>query len=298
MSSFEFVELGSAKLHPTSKLLTIRAFNPITNDTDDVEEFGDCDYFSQLGVTAMNYPKTASGFAQGFLVRDAAGAEGVILGARDSRAAGIVGNLKPGDTVLHSTGPEQAAQVQCKEKKRQVVLATKTSDGKSAMLVLDGTKDTATLAFNGAAVQITSAGELLMANKDGKAGIATEGTQIKLLGQVVLGGGGAAGLPVLLGASAGPGVPATMVVASLWLLGALAILAAAYRVVGGTDEPVHVRDSAAEPAYSRAAELPSVAPVVRDPGRRPARTSSAPAVQPANPGPAYVPATVAAVRNP
>ena len=64
-----------------------------------------------LGLTAKPYPATAEGYVEAVLEDEVDGLDGLVIGARDLRTAKIVGNLKDGDTCLHSTGPQQAAQV-------------------------------------------------------------------------------------------------------------------------------------------------------------------------------------------
>ena len=136
---FAVCTLGAAEVGATGFPL-IQASNQITGN-DDPEGFGETACYSSLGVTALPYPVTEEGWCEGFVVRDAAGLDGVILGARDQRAASIYGNLQPGDSILHSTGPKLSSMVMCKEDRKQVVLRTKDSADKDMMIVMDGTDD-------------------------------------------------------------------------------------------------------------------------------------------------------------
>jgi hypothetical protein len=178
MSDLELVTLGTSQLTEES-VPTWQACTPVGNETDDTDGPSNYDILQCLGVTSMPYPADASGSAQGIKARNVDGKDGVIIGARDTRSAAIVGNLKPGDTVLHSTGPSQAAQVQCKEEKRQVVLATKDSTGKTAAAVLDGVNDKFSLAAFGHLVEISRENGISLAHESGNGlTIGPEGTRV------------------------------------------------------------------------------------------------------------------------
>ena len=113
---------------------------PIANDNaaNPNEPLGDLQVFQTLGVTSLPFPKDDSGFAEAVVLRNVGGRKGVYVGARDTRTAKVVGAMKPGDTVVHSTGPKQAAQLQLKEDKRQSVLLSKDKRGKHMAVTLDG----------------------------------------------------------------------------------------------------------------------------------------------------------------
>lgn len=144
MTSFAICTLGAAQVHAESGFPLIAASSDVTGDGD-TEGFGDLAVYSSLGVTALPYQVTDDGHCEALVVRDVGGLDGVIIGARDERAASIYGELQPGDTVLHSTGEQLSSMVMCKEDRKQVVLRTKASDGKDMMVVMDGTSDTITI---------------------------------------------------------------------------------------------------------------------------------------------------------
>jgi hypothetical protein len=62
--------------------------------------------FGQLGITAIPWPADDRGNAQGTVDETVPGHNGVITSVRDARAAGIVQELAPGETAIHSTGPD------------------------------------------------------------------------------------------------------------------------------------------------------------------------------------------------
>ncbi len=134
----EIAKLGASKLNDNTKAAQIQALNDITDEPGDSENFGEVDVLSTLGVTSLPWPATKDGYAEGVILRNCGNRNGICVGARDTRTAKAIGNAKPGDTILHSTGPNQAAQVQCKEEKRQVVLFSKDNSGKGMVVAVDG----------------------------------------------------------------------------------------------------------------------------------------------------------------
>lgn len=142
MSDIDIAVLGAVS-QAADGSVRVQAQIPVANDNgeNDVEPFGEIQIMQGLGLTSAPWPRDEKGYAEGVIARGCGGRNAVCLGARDTRTAAIVGNLKPGDTVLHSTGPNQSAQVQCKEEKRQVVLATIGTDGKQILVIADGKND-------------------------------------------------------------------------------------------------------------------------------------------------------------
>jgi len=161
---------------------------PLTDDEQDVEGFGQAQVFQALGVSSLPYQKDANGFAECLMLKNVGGRDAVCVGARDTRSGKIVGNLKPGDTVIHSTGPSQSAQLQLKEGKQQAVLVTLDFDGETMAIVLDGKNGKMQIAARGAIWQIEKDGSSTI-SEPGGAAIHMGGGQINLIGTVVLGGG-------------------------------------------------------------------------------------------------------------
>ena len=125
---------------------------------DDQEPFGEVPLMQCLGVSSLPYPPDDTGYAEGVMLEGVGGLPGVIVAAWDTRTFSLFGSLEAGDTVLHSTGPNKAAQVICKEKKKQVVLASKGTDGKQILVIVDGKNDS---------VQITGFGMMFQMSPDG-----------------------------------------------------------------------------------------------------------------------------------
>ena len=182
---FDIIDLGASRIEDGSALWQGTA--RLSSDDEDREPLGEGEAFQSLGVTSMPYPEDENGKAEGLCVRDIAGRNTVYLGARDTRSASIVGRMKPGDTVVHSTGPQQAAQLQLKEEKRQAALVSKNSSGKTMVFLLDGEADKAQIILAGMAFEM-NAKDKSVTLTNGKASILMQGRTIALDGDVILGG--------------------------------------------------------------------------------------------------------------
>jgi hypothetical protein len=181
----DIVELGASLVKKGVALW--QGTTKVSEDDGDVEPLGEGDVFQGLGLTSMPFPADAKGKAEGVCLRGVAGRDTTFVGARDTRSAPIVGNAKPGDTIIHSTGPQQAAQVQCKEEKRQVIAATKDKNGKGMAVLLDGGSGKVQITIPGMFFEMNSNdGSFIISN--GKASIIMQGEAIALDGKVILGG--------------------------------------------------------------------------------------------------------------
>lgn len=186
MSNLDIVQLGTAI--EEDGVPQWQGITEISEEEGDDEPMGESDVFQSLGVSSMPYPSDGEGgFAEGMCIREIAGRDTCFIGARDTRSAAIVGNLKKGDTVLHSTGPQQAAQVQCKEDKRQVLMATTDKNGKTMMIMLDGNTGKLQFVVPGMIFEMdSSSGSFLMTNSE--CSLLIQGSTIALDGETVLGG--------------------------------------------------------------------------------------------------------------
>lgn len=191
------VSLGSSSLSPEGL--------PIVHATvgEDGENFGDVDHFNALGVTARPWPASDDGHAEAVAIEYVGGADAVCVGGRDARTAKVYGALAPGDSCLHSTGPEQAAQVVCKEESRTVALVTKGPDGKNIVLVVDGQNERVQVFGFGHAIEMSRDQGIVLSSGD--ATLQIHAGVISLVGTVVLGGR----IPVMpvLGGTSPPGAP-------------------------------------------------------------------------------------------
>lgn len=182
---FDIVNLGSSRASEGTVLWQGTA--PLSDDETDVEPLGEGDVYQGLGLYSMPYPADENGKAEGLCVRGVAGRNTVFVGARDTRSAAIVGNMKPGDTVLCSTGPQQAAQLQLKEEKRQAALVSKNASGKTMVFLLDGEADKAQIVLAGMMFEMNAKNKSCTLT-NGEASILIQGGTIALDGDVILGG--------------------------------------------------------------------------------------------------------------
>jgi hypothetical protein len=181
----ELVTLNEGKRDPDTNAPISSAYIPQGDDSDR-EPFGDVSLIQCLGVTSIPYKPTAEGKAQGICV-SVPGLSAVCVAAWDTRTHSIAGNAKPGDTIVHSTGPSKAAQLQLKEEKKQAVLVTRGSDNKQMILVLDGKDDHVTIAAFGHAFRMDKQG-VHMSSRNGVNGISITDELVHIKGTVMLGG--------------------------------------------------------------------------------------------------------------
>lgn len=206
MSDLNLVTLGAVKL--VKGVPTVQALSPITDGSDDVEQYGEIEMISQLGVAACPAEADESGQAQGVVCENLGGTNAVCVGAIDRRNASVYGNLGPGDTAVFSTGPKGVSQCLLKAEKRQAILATLGTDDKQILVVLDGKNNT---------LQITAFGQMFELSKengisltDGGAGIRIHNGTLQLLGNLVVGQGAQQALAIALVPKTGsPGGPAS-----------------------------------------------------------------------------------------
>jgi hypothetical protein len=165
--------------------------NQLTDNPDDVEQFGDCDVFMSLGLTAKPFPPTSGtdndGAAEALILRDVGNTDGVVAGARDARSAFVYGGLNDGDTVVHSVEPDASAQLQCKAN-RQVALFTKDTEGNNIFVLVDGKNDKIQIPAFGGLIELTPSTLSLIA-PGGKASIVMDDAgKVTILGELQLGG--------------------------------------------------------------------------------------------------------------
>jgi hypothetical protein len=181
----KLVTLNEGKRSPSTNAPIASCYAQIGDDPDDREPMGDAPLMSALGVTAIPYPPDASGHAEAVVITDVGGLPSVAVGCWDTRTHAIAGNAKPGDTILHTTGPSKAAQVQLKEDKRQAVVVTRGTDDKQIMVLLDGKNDKLQLVGFGYIIELSPQGIELAA---GSNGISINEDAVHIRGNVVIGG--------------------------------------------------------------------------------------------------------------
>jgi hypothetical protein len=153
MTELNLVTLGASKL--VNGVPVVQAVSALTDATDDTEQYGEIDVVSQLGVSSCPAPADARGEAQGLICENVAGIKAMCVGARDTRNAAIYGNLKPGDTCVHATGPQGVSQCLLKAEKRQAILATKDTSDQQILVILDGKNNKLQIMAFGAMLELS-----------------------------------------------------------------------------------------------------------------------------------------------
>src|SRR5688572_7572162 len=131
MSDAEIVQLGASSLKDGGARWQCSV--GVANDNDDNVSYGEIGVFQSLGMTSLPWPKDASGSAEGVMLKGVGSKKGVVIAGCDTRSAKVVGKMDPGDSVLHSTGPDQTAQVRVQGKKKSASIIVKGADGKHSM---------------------------------------------------------------------------------------------------------------------------------------------------------------------
>lgn len=196
--------LGASSVSDKTGVPLWEANIQVGNTDDDVEPFGPTPVYQSLGITSFPWPKDESGQAEGVVIRNVGGRPAILVGARDTRFAKIVGNGKPGDTIVHSVGPNQTAQVQLKEEKLIAALISKTegANGTTMAVILDGKNEKVQVTHAGAILEIGKEGDISLINGAGS-GLLIQGGNIFVMGTLVAGAGNPPGLCFMLGPSTG-----------------------------------------------------------------------------------------------
>ena len=186
----DICNLTAGELDSTTNAVTVRATVDLTDEPGDVEHFGNVGMFGQLGVSALPAPATDDGKsrAEGVVIRNIAGSNGAVIGARDTRSASVYANLQSGDTCLHATDENASAQFQAKAN-RQAITITKDSGGDTMIINLDGKNDKIQIAAFGFIFEVDKAADrLFMCTPSGGASIMMQKDTISLIGKIILGG--------------------------------------------------------------------------------------------------------------
>lgn len=203
-------EAGACSIDKETGALLVQCNSAAVDEDGTAPGFGSIPMMQALGVTSMPYPADKDGHAELTVDEDVPGYTAVVTGGRDTRSAAIAGKLEPGDTVVHSTGPKQAAQLQLKEKTGIAGLLSKTlRAGKTMGLVLNGLKEAAQLFHAGGLIQIDKFGDIQIVNKEGS-GILIKGKNVHVIGNAVLGAGNGPLSFAMVPPTGSPGGPASV----------------------------------------------------------------------------------------
>jgi hypothetical protein len=176
----ELVDIGAAKRdEKTNELLVQAKTEQIGATPDDAPGLDAAPVFGQLGIAAIPWPADERGNAQG-IKEDAPGHNGIITGMRDARAAGIVEELGPGETCIHSTGPDFDTRLFLKKQLWSLMI------GDDCAVTMDRENERFTIACFGHIFEMSAANGCVLTT--GGATLQLKDAVANLLGQVVLGG--------------------------------------------------------------------------------------------------------------
>lgn len=160
MTDITVATLGASRVDPDTRLPVAQAKIAWGNSDDESEDFGECAMYGSIGVTCLPAPSDDRGSCEAIVARDVGGLDGVIIGARDERSAGVTAEMKGGESCFHSTGKGYDSRLFCKDQSVSMVVGNDTA------FVLDRKAGTATLAIGGSVLQIGKKG-ILMSGPDG-----------------------------------------------------------------------------------------------------------------------------------
>jgi hypothetical protein len=121
------------------------------------------------------------GNAQGLVEEGVPGHNGVITNMRDARAAGVVQELGPGETAIHSTGPDFDSLVLLKKQIAAIMV------GDDCAIILDRENQKFAVSCFGMHFEMSPANGITLTTGQG-ATIQLFGPIASVMGQVVLGG--------------------------------------------------------------------------------------------------------------
>jgi hypothetical protein len=188
----DIIWLGDASVDAETALPVAQAVIPAGDEEGDVENLGELDMFNGLGITALPAPKTDDGVAEGVLLRNVGGSDGAIVGARDARSADVVAELGPGETCLHSTGPDYGSRVFCKEDLVAIVV------GDDTVVTIDRAAKQINIAGFGHVFEMSKEQGVVI-SESGGANLIMKGGVITLAGTVILGSQPAGAVPISVG---------------------------------------------------------------------------------------------------
>jgi hypothetical protein len=199
MTDFDVCTLGAATLNDVTKVITVEISREFGLDGE-FEPIGSAPLMQALGVSSLPVGPSDDGHADGIIMSPCGSYNAAIVGASDTRCADVYGELLPGDTCLHSTGPDSAnrSRVFCKDG----VLALLV--GNDATMVFDRPNKTVSVVAFGHAVEVSDANGIYLAESGGSSLRLSGGEAVLAASSLNLAGavsiGNAAAQPIALAA--------------------------------------------------------------------------------------------------
>lgn len=131
-----------------------------------------------LGMTSMPHDESAT---RGVLLRNVSGAVGVVVAAWANKLGDLVGQLVPGDTCVHGTGPNHGTRLFLKEQVIELVITGGDDDNDPDVLVqIDRSAKKAQIAIAGHVAELSEQNGLRIDAAGGQASIIMKDDQIWL----------------------------------------------------------------------------------------------------------------------
>lgn len=177
----DLVDLGSAKLDPTTGMVTAQC-KGVEHAEGEAEDYGDVNLLFGLGIAAVPAPANDKGTAQGIVLDDVPGQDGVCVGAVDPRTTQTYYELKAGETAVFSTGEGFDSRILFKDG----LVAIIVDDDK--MFMIDRKNKKTVIAGHGCMWEQSEANGTVITDNTGSASIQLKDGKAMLTGTVILGG--------------------------------------------------------------------------------------------------------------
>lgn len=176
----DVVDLGASSLSPTTNAVIASCKGSSLDDSGDAPDYGNVTIACGLGIAARPAPADSDGSAQGFILDDVPGQQGVCVGAFDPRCADTYKRLGPGETAVFSTGKGYDSRLLCKDQAIALVV------GDDTVVNVDRKNEKTSIACGGQLVEVSKENGILL--RGGGCEIHLSGGTVAISGNVVLGG--------------------------------------------------------------------------------------------------------------
>lgn len=177
----ELVDLGASELDNTSNVVWAQCKGTPIDDDEPGFDYGKPPVMCSLGVSSRPYPADSRGSAQG-VVADISG-DGAVIAAHDPRASGVYGEIQPGETALHATGPDFDSRALAKEQVFAIVV------GNDYVVSIDRKNKKIVVNSPGGQIQVSEDSGITIVDSSGKGSLRLQDGVVALMGSVILGGG-------------------------------------------------------------------------------------------------------------
>jgi hypothetical protein len=192
------VDIGSAKLNAKTGMVTAQC-KGVENEDGEAEDFGDLNMAFAVGFAAVPAPANDDGNAQGFVMDDVPGQDGVCVGGFDSRTTKSYADLAPGETVMFATGTKFDSRVFCKDQMVAIIV------GDDAAIVVDRKAKKTTITSNGCHWEQSDDNGILFRAEGAE--IQLKSGVVSIKGTAIVLGGAMPVQPLIMGPSGVTGVP-------------------------------------------------------------------------------------------